>query len=231
MSEQQGRICQRGASYYTWQSGDTLQNVASANGISTQALQGANEGVDFAALAAGDVICVPAAVTTSCAGAQLYTVVRGDTLNKIAASYGVTVAQIRVLNPGVTPTNLQVGQVLCIPNANVVSPCGEGYTAKSIANGQTFASILIENDLSYYAMRQINPNVTPQNPMAGQTYCVPASGGIGTCASGRQTYTIPDNYPLGELAAVLNTTQATLLQLNPTLKPSDFVQGQIICIP
>lgn len=229
MSEQQGRICQRGASFYTWQAGNTLQSVASASGITAQALEDANNGVDFSTLVAGDVICVPAQVTT-CAQGRRYTITRGDTLSAIATRFSTTVSEIMALNPGLTANNLQVDAVICLPPAQS-SPCGEGYTAKTISPGQTFASLLIENDMSYYAMRQINPSLAPQNPSAGQTYCVPSTGGVGTCANGKRTYTIQDNYALGELAAVLNTTQATLLQLNPSLKPSDFVAGQIICIP
>lgn len=241
MSEQQGRICPRGAGFYTWQSGDTLQSVASANNITSQALTDANPDIDFGSLTAGDIICVPAVVTTPCSQGQTYTVVRGDTLNRIANRFGVSVNAIYNVNPGISSSNLQVGMVICIPprtvqpsppvQTPVPSPCSEGYTAKTIGSGQTFASILVENDMSYYAMRQINPGIAPQNPTPGQVYCVPSSGGIGTCASGRRTYTIQGDYTLGELAAVLSTTQATLLQLNPSLKPGDFIRGQIICIP
>jgi LysM repeat protein len=47
---------------------------------------------------------------TTTAGAQLYTVRRGDTFGAIAAAEGTTVAELERLNPGVSSNALQVGQ-------------------------------------------------------------------------------------------------------------------------
>ena len=231
-SAQSGRICPRGASFYTLQTGDTLVSVASQAGITTDALQQANPDVNFADLAAGDVICVPP-VQLSCVSGQSHTVQAGDTLTKIARTYQTTTAELRRLNPGVLANNLQIGQILCVPN-NTPSDnvCGVGFTQRSIRSGQTYSQVLVENDISYNAMRQINPSVRPSAPLVGQAYCVPDStGSLGTCSNGKSTYQIPQTMTLGELAATLNTTQGTLLQLNPSLRPSNFVEGQIICIP
>jgi LysM repeat protein len=50
------------------------------------------------------------------ATAQPYVVVRGDTLARIAAEFGVTVGQILTANPEITDPNLiAVGQVIVIP--------------------------------------------------------------------------------------------------------------------
>lgn len=55
---------------------------------------------------------------------QLYTVQAGDTLFYIARSLGVTVQQIRDLNPQiVNPDLIYIGQVICIPT--VPQPNGE----------------------------------------------------------------------------------------------------------
>ncbi len=45
--ENQGRICPRGAGYYVWQEGDTLQSVVQANGTTLQAIHLINPYVDF----------------------------------------------------------------------------------------------------------------------------------------------------------------------------------------
>lgn len=44
-----------------------------------------------------------------------YTVKRGDTLSKIAQSYGTTVSKLAKLNDIKNPDMIQVGQVLVIP--------------------------------------------------------------------------------------------------------------------
>ncbi|NCB31746.1 MAG: LysM peptidoglycan-binding domain-containing protein [Clostridia bacterium] len=233
-----GRVCPRGASFYTWQMGDSAQGVAQKSGITVQSLTEANEGVDFASLTAGDIICVPPK-QLSCVGSDTYVVQAGDTLNKIARAYGTTAAELMKLNPSIVATNLQIGQTLCVPkkdsSSNTCPPncatCPVGYDAKSVMQGQTFTDLLLANDMSYDAMRKINPAVLPSGPIIGQNYCIPQGGARGYCKTGKQAYQIDEDRTLGEIAAIFNTTQGYLLQLNPTLKPSDFVKGQIICVP
>ncbi len=48
--------------------------------------------------------------STTTAGAQFYTVRRGDTFGAIAATVGTTVAELERLNPGVSSNALQVGE-------------------------------------------------------------------------------------------------------------------------
>ena len=234
-----GRICPRGASYYTWQSGDIPINVATRNGISLQMLQAANPDVNLSALAQGDVICIPS-LQLACMGGRNYTVRAGDTLTSIAVGFGVTVEEVLARNPDVSANNLQVGQILCIPNAsggsnsNTCPPncftCPTGYNTGTVRAGQTYADLLIENDMAYNAMQTINPTLSVQ-PITGQAYCVPPGGARGYCRTGRQAFAIDQELSLGDLAAKFNTTQAMLLRLNPTLKPTDFTVGQVICIP
>ncbi len=263
-----GRICPRGASYYTWQSGDVPINVATQNGISLPALQDANEGVDLSALTTGDVICIPSQ-QLGCTGGRNYAVRSGDTLTSIAVGFGVTAADVIARNPGLTANNLVVGQVLCIPNAsssgssgngsgnggnsgsnnsggsgsngggsnnnsNTCPPncftCPTGYNTATVRQGQTYSDLLIESDMAYNAMQTINPTLGLQ-PTLGQAYCVPPGGARGYCRTGRQAYRIDQDLSLNDLATRLNTTSARLLRLNPTLKPSDFVVGQVICVP
>jgi len=49
---------------------------------------------------------------TGAAEPQFYTVRKGDTFGSIAAKEGTTVAQLELLNPGVSSNALQVGQRL-----------------------------------------------------------------------------------------------------------------------
>ena len=56
-------------------------------------------------------------VTPACPGGQLYTIKAGDTFYLLATRYGITLAAIQAANPGVNPSRLQIGQVICIPAA------------------------------------------------------------------------------------------------------------------
>jgi LysM repeat protein len=48
--------------------------------------------------------------TTGTAGARYYTVQKGDTFGAIASHEHTTIAELETLNPGVSPTALQVGE-------------------------------------------------------------------------------------------------------------------------
>ncbi|MBU5427876.1 LysM peptidoglycan-binding domain-containing protein [Tissierella pigra] len=49
------------------------------------------------------------------AGTFAYTIRSGDTLYILAQRYRTTVDAIMRVNPGINPNNLQIGQVICIP--------------------------------------------------------------------------------------------------------------------
>ena len=58
---------------------------------------------------------VPAPTGTPSSLGQTYTVESGDYPATIAAKFGVTLEALLAANPGIDPTNLQIGQVLVIP--------------------------------------------------------------------------------------------------------------------
>lgn len=252
MANTTGRICPRGASYYVWQTGDTLASVAQANQTTVQAIRVINEDVDFSTVAVGDTICIPPSQLT-CLSGQSYTVKAGDTFNAIAARFGISSLELAERNPYVMPGSLTVGQVLCVPsqeendsdsgesgnggsngNTGGATPgfsCPIGSSARQIQRGQTFADLLIANDVSYRAMRLYNPQLNPGALLAGQYYCAPEAGTRSLCTGASRVYVIQEGENLAFLAAKLNTTQGVLLQLNSRLAPSDFKAGQTICVP
>lgn len=269
--ENQGRICPRGASYYTWQAGDTLQTVAHQAGTTVQAMQLINPAVDFSTIAAGTEICLPSQVFT-CVSGMAYSVRTGETFTSIAADFGITPYELAERNPGVDQNDLTVGQVLCVPfmtggsgSTGAVddqpaapdtpdlptpslpstpsrpstpstpstpsgSACPAGYTRDFVRSGQTYADLLLRHNVSYRAMRTSNPRLSPGYLTVGQSYCAPPTGTRQTC-TGLQTYTIQPGEDLETLADDLRTTKGRLLALNPTLLPSDFSSGTVICIP
>lgn len=240
----QGRICPRGASYYVWQEGDTLSIVARVQGTTMQAIQVINEGVDFNTITPGTEICMPSQVYT-CITGQPYAVQQGETLASIAQRLGVTVYELQDRNPGVEADNLTIGQVICIPDSSTSQPespsvpsepstpgisCPVGYAARTIQSGQTYADLLVDLNVSYRAMRAANPTLRPGSMVAGTPYCAPPAGTRQSCGDSG-SYTIQPNETLDSLAETLNTTRGRLLMLNPTLLPSDFSSGTVICVP
>jgi len=82
------------------------------------------------------LICVLVLLVTAVSFAQdKHVIEAGDTLRKLAAKYNTTVLELLDLNPGITPDNLQIGQVITLPvqplwSYHIVQP---GDNARSLA--------------------------------------------------------------------------------------------------
>lgn len=168
-----------------------------------------------------------------CQGSRLYIIQAGDTVSGIAARFGVTTAQILERNPYIDPQNLVINQPICIPNgeAGCERFCPSGYRCGSVRYGQTYADLLIENDISYRDFREANPRLSPTGLLPGQRYCVPPKQPAPSCPNGTTRFTIPEGETLADLANTLRITQGRLLRLNETLAPSEFTAGRQICVP
>ena len=108
--------CQTCSQKYTLVSGDTCNGIGAKFGVTGSAIISANPTINSGCtnLQIGQVLCIPSG---SCP--QKYTVVSGDTCNGIGTKFGVTGSAIISANPTINSgcTNLQIGQVLCIPSA------------------------------------------------------------------------------------------------------------------
>jgi LysM repeat protein len=79
--------------------------------------------------------------STTSATAGTYTVVSGDTLSAIAAAEGVSTQQLEDANPGVVPTDLQVGQVLNMPSsASSTQAAASSVAAATTSSGADVTS-------------------------------------------------------------------------------------------
>ena len=115
---------------------------------------------------------IPVAPVVPEATGMEYTVVKGDTLAKIAKTNGVTLKALEAANPGVVPTKLKVGQKINLPAGGAAAPAaagtsaaadmtggstggGEAYTVKS---GDTLAKIARNHGITLKSLRVANPN-------------------------------------------------------------------------
>ena len=96
---------------YVVQWGDTLGGIAYRFGVTIAALTSANGISNYNQIFVGQVLHIAGGAST----AQTYTVQRGDTLAKIAARFGVSVAALQAANNLSNINLIFVGQVLKIP--------------------------------------------------------------------------------------------------------------------
>jgi uncharacterized protein YkwD len=105
-------------SVYEIRQGDTLLALANEYGITLNALQAANPGLEPTRLQIGQQLLIPSSSSSNTPVARKimeYTIQPGDTLLALAIQYGSDVDNILANNPGLQPTLLQIGQEITIP--------------------------------------------------------------------------------------------------------------------
>lgn len=101
-----------GAVVHVVQRGETLYSIAARYGVSMYAIAEANHLTNLNAIYAGMRLVIPAGPPPACP--VYYRVQRGDNLTRIAARYGVSVAQLQQWNRITNPNRIYVGQTLVI---------------------------------------------------------------------------------------------------------------------
>ncbi len=237
---------------YRVQPGDTYSAIAARFGLSPAELFALNPTMPPTdVLFVGDSLLVPAAaVPEPPAGDPLqaprtvYVVQPGDTALALAELYGMTLAELLILNPGLNPNLLSIGQTLIVPNAvsNAAipePPAGDplqaprtvyvvqpGDTALALAElyGMTLAELLV-----------LNPGLAPDLLSIGQALIVPDTvphaAIVGANAGALTVYTIQAGDTLSEIADRGGFSVDSLLAVNPGIDPDLITLGATLFLP
>ena len=103
-----------------------------------------------------------------CVSGRFYSVKAGDTLYTIAKATGTTVDILLRLNPNIDPKNLQVGQLICLPEI----ACASGVFW-IVAPGDTLYLIAQSVGTTVDKLLELNPDIDPSNLQENQTICLP----------------------------------------------------------
>jgi len=107
-------------------------------------------------------------VMPPCPSGRYLRVAAGDTLYLIAVRLGTTMSELIRLNPGVNPFNLQIGQLLCLPERFCPS-----RVFWEVAPGDTLFTIARATGNTVERLLELNPGVNPLNLQVGQPICLP----------------------------------------------------------
>ncbi|ACV62122.1 Peptidoglycan-binding LysM [Desulfofarcimen acetoxidans DSM 771] len=166
-----------------------------------------------------------------CTGGTVYTIRPGDSLLSLASRFNTTVEAITNANPGIVPTNLQIGQQICIPVKPVPGKCQGGFLY-SIKPGDTFYNLANRFGIAVDSLIAANPGVDFNKLAVGQEICIPSTPPTPTkCPSGTFAYTIQSGDTYFRLAKRFNTTVRAIREANPTVDQNNLQTGQSICIP
>ena len=164
------------------------------------------------------------------AGSESYRVQRGDSFYLIARKFGISVRALRNANPAIAAGRLLVGDILCVPVGEGRS-CPVGSSAYTVQQGQSVVDVMLSSNVSLRALREYNEDIRLTALRPGDVLCVPPSGDRGLCENGGPVYRLQEGDTLDEIAERNGTNVEQILRLNPNLLPSDFVSGQVICLP
>jgi spore coat assembly protein SafA len=199
---------------YTIKPGDTLFLIAKRFNVSLASLRDCNPQIaDPNVIYPGQVIVVPAPGNTTadrlgpvpfdpcqnyrggppppaplpaatCPDGQIYRVVCGDTMFKIAQQFGVSLDALVQANPQIDDPNLiYPGQEICVPGVAGVgaggeTPCINGFNYTIIA-GDTMFDIARRNRVMLSDLIAANPQITdPDRIYPGQVICIPYGAAV-----------------------------------------------------
>jgi LysM repeat protein len=171
----------------------------------------------------------PGALANAACG-DSYTVVKGDTLRKIANRCDTSVSALQRANPQIKNPNLiYPGQVLVIPGAMMV---GDGtYDVYVVQRGDTLSEIAKRFGTTTSKLLELNPAIKNASVIyEGQRLKVPVTKLPDTGST--QVYIVQKGDTLRKIAARFDTTVAELLELNPIIKnPNLIYTGQRLLVP
>lgn len=150
---------------YTVKAGDTLYKIASNYGVSVDALKSTNN-LSSNTLNIGQVLAIPSTSSQPSIPSQTYTVQKGDTLYKIASSYGISVDSLKSFN-NLTSNTLNIGQVLRIPGSTNAS--SKTYV---VQKGDSLYKIANTYGVSVDSLKKAN-NLTSNLLSIGQVLVIP----------------------------------------------------------
>jgi LysM repeat protein len=183
----------------------------------------------LASLVLGAFGFAPQALAANVCGDQ-YTVVRGDTLRKIAARCDTSVDALLNANPEITnPNRIRTGQVLVMPGALLDG--GGSTDVYVVARGDTLKALAARFGTTVAKLLELNPKIANPNVIyEGQRLTVPATSVPEAGAT--EVYTVKRGDTLRTIAASFDTTVANLLKLNPQIKNANLIYpGQKINVP
>lgn len=178
------------ANEYTVVAGDTMGGIAAKLGVSYNALVAANRNVDVDRIQIGQKLRIPtgaaARPSAAVAAGRVHVVAPGDTVSAIAASYGVSISDLKSWNRGLNVDRITVGQQIQIRSGRSVRELS--YT---VVQGDILGRIAESHDVTVSELMSWNRGLDPNKIRIGQTIRIFQEGpesvseSHGTAANGR----------------------------------------------
>ena len=186
------------SNFYTVVSGDTLSKIAQKFGTSYQEIALINGISNPDLIQVGQVLKIPGSNYSNnthssypsthniSSSSNFYTVVRGDTLSKIAQKFGTTYQKLASINGITNPDIIKVGQIIKLPNSssyNTSSPSSFNNSSSNSNKSNSNLIIKVKN-LCVYELLKISPWSSKADSLSLAYYTILDNGYSVECAIG-----------------------------------------------
>lgn len=222
---------------YTVKRGDTLGRIARDNDVTLEELVELNDITNPNLIYPGQVLLIPG--VDDIEPDIIHTVVRGDTLSRIAARYDTTLSALVEANSISNPNLIRVGQHITIPGTGGGATSVPSPTDPEVRTGR---SHIVQRGEDLDAIASQYPGVTPEQIAAsngitngviyaGTRLFLDGPAFIAEGSEGEKVYTVVRGDRLGDIAASNDTTVKTLVELNGISNPNFIRAGQELIVP
>ncbi len=226
--------------------GDTMFHIGLRFGIDLDSMVELNAHLDPQNLQPGDVVYIPyaasapatiapartAAAPTAPAVPRTHVVAARETLSGIAARYGLTLLQLRSLNPGLDGDHIDIGQQLDVSRpaaAAAATPAPTPPRTYVVASGDVLGRIAARHNLTLEQLRALNPQLAGDFIDVGDRLIVSAgSAPAATAAASVPTHTVVSGDTLYAIAGRHGLTVEQIRALNPGIQGNALSIGMEI---
>ncbi|NAZ06850.1 MAG: LysM peptidoglycan-binding domain-containing protein [Thermocrinis sp.] len=157
----------------------------------------------------------------------------GESLEKIARNYGVSVQELLKANKDIKVNKLKVGESLCIPQRKHAKTKTQDYAIYKVKKGDTLQSIAKKFGVDVQELKSFN-NLKSKKVKEGQELKIPAKGTAKKQKKETQeygTYVVQRGARLEHIAKKLGVSQRELEEFNPELKGKWLTKGTVVKVP
>jgi peptidoglycan endopeptidase LytF len=171
------------------------------------------------------------------AHASVYIVKKGDTLTSIAQKLGIPLEKLKIANPGVKSSDLNIGQKILLPSekttyAKQMSTSGLSQAKVYVVEkGDSAYNIAKKLGCSLEQLEKLNPNIDLSNLNIGDRLILPNNTKIASNTQISNVYIVKSGDTASKIANEYNIPLSELAKLNPQLNLSNINIGDRIIVP
>lgn len=221
-----GLVVIASSAHYAVKPGDTLGEIAAANGTTISKLAESNGITNVDLIRVGQQLAIPGQDDTG----QVHVVEPGETLGEIAAKYQSSVSALAKANNLANPNVIAIGTKLSIPiGASPGSPAT--VITHVVKPGESLALIAAKYGTTVETIAELNGITNPSVIYTGTSLTVQGTPPPKSVGETTGIHVVKAGETLGKIAAAYGISVAELVEANELADPNQIVVGAELRVP